>query len=117
VALRQELEGLKQRRENIPEWCVVMRQSLCSDLGLAVRDCPFVAELVQVNPAERAWEASIEKVLHGLALSMLVPDRFYHLVASHLDGRKLTALGQGRRLVYLRVAEQLSATDGSPLDQ
>ncbi len=85
TVLRQEWEGLKQRRENIPEWCVSLRLSLCQDLGLESRDFPFVAELIQVNPKEQAWEASIEKVLHNFALSMLVPERFYHLVSSHVD--------------------------------
>ncbi|WP_417848841.1 ATP-binding protein [Thalassoglobus sp.] len=104
--MREELTGLERRRENIPEWSVQLRGALCDELGLAIRDLPFAAELMQVRPEETDWEASIEKVLHGLALSLLVPDRFYSLVATHIERTRLTAHGRGQRLVYLRVAEQ-----------
>lgn len=111
--LREEYEGLNQRRENLPQWCAGLRQSLCGELGLAVKDLPFAAELISVVPAERAWEASIEKVLRSFALSLLVPDRYYHLVSRHVDQTRLTdARGLGRRLVYLRVGEQPRTNDG-----
>lgn len=111
--LRHELQGLNQRRDNIPEWSVSLRQSICEELGLSARDLPFAAELMQVDPKEQSWEASIEKVLHGFALSLLVPDKFYHVVSRHVDSTRLTAQGRGQRLVYLRVAEQAPLEDGS----
>jgi len=110
AGLRAELEGLNQRRENIPEWCVALRQSLCQELGLSFREFPFAAELMQVLPEERRWEASIEKVLHSFALSLLVPEKFYHLVAGHVDRTRLAVQGVGKRLVYLRVTDR-SASD------
>ncbi|MEX1231505.1 MAG: ATP-binding protein [Planctomycetaceae bacterium] len=106
AALRDEWEGLNRRKENIPEWCVQLRRSLCDELGLPGRDLPFAAELMQVLTPAREWESSIEKVLHGFALSLLVPDKYYQVVAAHVDRTPLTALGRGQRLVYLRVAEQ-----------
>ena len=112
TALREELAGLHLRKENIPEWCVVLRKALCHELGLDVGELPFAAELMQVRPEERAWEASLEKVLHGFALSLLVPEKFYHLVTRHVDGTRLTAQGRGRRLVYFRVAAQVAADEG-----
>ena len=103
---RHELDGLNQRRENLPEWCVTLRQLLCAQLGLSVKELPFVAELIAVRPEERDWEASIEKVLHGFALSLLVPQRLYHLVSSYVDRTRLAdGRGRGQRLVYLRVGE------------
>lgn len=111
--LRHELQSLNQRRDNIPEWSVALRQSICEELGLAPRDLPFAAELMQVDPREQSWEASIEKVLHGFALSLLVPDKFYHVVSRHVDSTRLIAQGRGQRLVYLRVAEQSPLDDGS----
>src|SRR5690606_31770850 len=51
--LRDELSGLERRRDNIPEWCVQLRRSLCEELGLAIRELPFAAELMQVNSDER----------------------------------------------------------------
>lgn len=106
TVLREELDGLNRRKENIPEWSAQLRQSMCQELGLPVREFPFAAELMQVQATAREWEPSIEKVLRGLALSLLVPDKFYQVVAAHVDRTRLTAQGRGQRLVYLRVAEQ-----------
>lgn len=103
---RDELAGLERRRENLPESCVQLRKSLCDELGLVIRDLPFAAELIQVRPEESEWEASIEKILRGLALSLLVPDRYYPLVAAHVERTRLKVHDRGQRLVYLRVAEQ-----------
>lgn len=107
ASYRHELESLNQRRENIPPWCVELRRSLCAELGIIDRELPFAAELMEVRRAEKNWEASIEKVLRGFALSLLVPERYYHIVARHVDGIRLVAGGRGQRLVYLRVGEQI----------
>jgi uncharacterized protein YPO0396 len=112
--VREELAGLERRSDNIPEWCVQLRKSLCDELGLANRDLPFAAEMMQVHPEEGDWEPSIEKVLRGLALSMLVPDRFYSLVAAHVERTRLAAHGRGQRLIYLRVAEQMQNRNPGP---
>lgn len=112
--MKNELAGLEQRRENIPEWCVQLRRTLCDELGLAIRELPFAAELMQVRAAERDWEPSIEKVLRGLALSLLVPDRFYSLVSSYVERTRLAAQGRGQRLVYLRITERAEDHQTSP---
>jgi uncharacterized protein YPO0396 len=104
--MRQEFEGLQQRRDNVPQWCVAVRSSLCTELGLTAKELPFAAELISIHEAEREWEASIEKVLRGFALSMLVPERHYQVVAQHLDRSRLTHDGRGQRLVYLRIVHQ-----------
>lgn len=114
--LRDELEGLNQRRENIPQWCVDLRQAICAELDIGVRELPFAAELMHVLPNERSWEASIEKVLRGFALSLLVPEKCYRLVSGHVERTRLTAQGRGQRLVYLRVAEQAARDEETPLD-
>ena len=111
--LQQELAGLAQRRDNIPQWCVALRTSLCTELGVAEREFPFAAELIRVDDRERHWEGSIEKVLRSFALSMLVPDRFYDIVAGHLDRSRLTHAGRGQRLVYLRVSTQPAGASGA----
>ncbi len=110
-AAREELAGLSRRRENLPQWCVVLRKGLCEELGLPVRDLPFAAELIAVPLEHREWEASIEKVLRSFGLSLLVPDRLYHLVSSHIDSTRLQVGGRGQRLVYLRVGEQSAPDD------
>jgi uncharacterized protein YPO0396 len=112
--LRDELAGLAQRRENLPEWCVQLRKSLCEELGLPVGELPFAAELMQVHPDERDWEASIEHVLRGLALSLLVPDRDYSRVAEYVERTRLAVRGRGLRLVYLRVDERERSRTSAP---
>jgi uncharacterized protein YPO0396 len=110
-----ELESLQQRPGNLPESLARLRTQICADLGLAERELPFVAELIAVKPEERAWEASIELVLRGFALSWLVPQRHYPAVSRYVDQTRLTnAHGRGQKLVYLRVAERLVQGSGTP---
>src|SRR5262249_19146661 len=115
-ALREEeaeLESLAERSGNLPENLVRLRRQICEDLRLPEKDLLFVAELVAVKPEEREWEASIEMVLRGLALSLLVPQRHYPAVSRYVDQTRLTnAHGQGQRLVYLRVGERAAPPAG-----
>ncbi len=105
-----ELESLKQRQGNLPHALVTVRQTICSDLQLAERELPFVAELIAVKTEEHAWEASAELALRGFALSLLVPHRHYPLVAGFVDRTRITdASGAGQRLVYLRVGDRPKA--------
>ena len=46
---------------------------MCDELGMTERDLPFAAELIAVKPDQREWEGSVEMVLRGFALSLLVP--------------------------------------------
>jgi uncharacterized protein YPO0396 len=51
-----------------------------------------------VREDERAWEGAAERLLHGFALSLLVPDKHYAAVAGWVDATHLNG-----RLVYYRV--------------
>ena len=93
-----ELESLRQRRSNIPRHMLALRDTLCTALGLASDALPFIGELVQVREEERAWEGAAERLLHGFALSLLVPEAHYADVAAWVDATHL-----GGRLVYYRV--------------
>ncbi|NLE38513.1 MAG: hypothetical protein GX621_10860, partial [Pirellulaceae bacterium] len=111
-----EIMSLAQRQGNLPEWMVSLRGTLCADLGLSERDLPFAAEIISVDPDHRAWEASIEMVLRGFALSLLVPQRYYHVVSCHVDNHRLAdGSGRGQRLVYLRVGQRSGAPSRLPL--
>ena len=104
---RLELEALGARQTKLPEELAEVRRRLCDDLRLAENDLPFAAELIAVQPEEKAWEASAEKVLHTFALSLLIPHKHYALVSGHLDHHRLRDdRGRGQRLVYLRVADR-----------
>ena len=102
--LSGEVASLRRRRSNIPARVLAIREDLCTALGLSESDLPFAGELIEVRPEARAWEGAAERVLHGFALSLLVPDHAYAEVADWVDRTHL-----GARLVYLRVRERRAA--------
>jgi uncharacterized protein YPO0396 len=99
-----ELTSLKGRRSNIPARMLSIRTDLSSALGLDADSLPFAGELIEVRQEERAWEGAAERLLHGFALSLLVPDEHYTAVASWVDATHL-----GSRLVYYRVQSRPGA--------
>jgi len=115
-SLRQaeaELQILMHRQGNLPPEYIDMRRRLCDELRLTERDLPFAAELIAVKSDQREWEGSIEMVLRGFALSLLVPQRHYPLVSRYIDRTPLRdARGHGQKLVYLQVAERTRSVDG-----
>lgn len=102
--LTREVESLRRRRSNIPARMLSVREELCRVLSLEETDLPFVGELVEVRSEERDWEGAAERVLHGFALSLLVPDEAYANVADWVDQAHI-----GDRLVYFRVRERRPA--------
>lgn len=103
--LSREVESLRGRRSNIPGRALAIREELCLALNLSESALPFVGELIEVRPEERAWEGAAERVLHGFALSLLVPDEAYANVADWVDQTHI-----GDRLVYFRVRERRPVT-------
>jgi len=93
-----ELRSLEQRRTNIPRRSQELRTALCEELDIELDAVPFAGELLQVRPEHAEWEGVAERVLHGFALSLLVPNEHYTAVASWINGRHL-----GARVVYYRV--------------
>ncbi|MDQ6967790.1 MAG: ATP-binding protein [Mariprofundaceae bacterium] len=111
--LQSELKGLKNRKNNIHEQQISIRQRLCADLGLAEEAMPFAGELIQVREDERDWQGAAERLLHGFALSMLVADEHYTKVMGWVNEHHL----QGR-LVFYRVRkhqQQLSSQHAASL--
>ncbi|HET9061054.1 MAG TPA: ATP-binding protein [Acidimicrobiales bacterium] len=102
--LNEELQSLKLRQSNLPHDNVKLRELLCAELGMAASDIPFAGELLRVEPDAKDWEGAAERVLHGFALSLLVPDAHYEAVARWIDGRHL-----GTRVVYFRVPATVAA--------
>lgn len=99
--LSDEIASLKSRRSNIPARMLAIRSELCSALSIDAGDLPFAGELIEVRQEERSWEGAAERLLHGFALSLLVPDKHYAAVAGWVDATHL-----GQRLVYYRVQKR-----------
>lgn len=96
-----ELESLRSRKSSIPREHIEKRRQLCKALAIAEEELPFVGELIEVRKDEEEWEGAIERLLHGFALSMLVPEKYYPAVAQWVDKTSL-----GMRLVYYRVSQE-----------
>jgi uncharacterized protein YPO0396 len=99
--LREELGSLRQRTSSIPSANLRLRAVLLESLRLKEADLPFAGELIRVTAAERRWEGAAERILHGFALSVLVPERLYHRVSEFVRATDLRG-----RLVYYRVPKE-----------
>jgi uncharacterized protein YPO0396 len=100
-----ELVSLRQHKNNIPKRNLDLRKRICHELGLTGDSLPFVGELIAVRDDQRDWEGAAERLLHGFALSILVPDQHYRAVSDWVNDHHL-----GARVVYYRVAEPTGRT-------
>lgn len=99
--LRTELISLKSRKTLIPEKFLVLRLRTLEELNLREEELPFAGELIRVKERESAWEGAIERRLHDLGLSMLVPERHYQQLSKYVNQTNLRG-----KLVYFRVLER-----------
>jgi len=93
-----ELLSLREHPNNIPKRQLDLRAGMCRELKLEPQALPFAGELIAVRPEESDWEGAAERLLHGFALSMLVPEQHYAAVSDWIDGHHLQA-----RVVYYQV--------------
>jgi uncharacterized protein YPO0396 len=109
--INAELRSLHGRQSNIDARSLRIREALSEALGVAESDLPFVGELVQVGAEHAAWQGAAERVLHGFALSVLVPAEHYDAASAWINEHHL-----GGRLVYYRVSPRV-APDTTPLPE
>ena len=92
-----EVKALERQPSNIPSHMLDLRQEIAATIGVSENALPFIGELIEVKSDEAEWQGAIERVLHGFALSLLVGERHYSALSSHINSLHL-----GRRLVYYR---------------
>lgn len=103
---RLELESLQRRKTSLPESHETMRRSICEALHLQEKSLPYIAELIAVSDAEKEWEPSLEMVLGGFALQLLVPTPLYERVSEYIDRHRMeNQHGRGERLRYQKVGK------------
>jgi uncharacterized protein YPO0396 len=95
-----ELRSLQERKTSIPKKQLDLRDWLSRELEIAEDLLPFAGELIAVRDDQADWEGAAERLLHGFALSVLVPDSHYAAVSDWIDGHHLKD-----RVVYYRVPE------------
>ncbi|QNG21344.1 hypothetical protein G4H71_20435 [Rhodococcus triatomae] len=91
-------EALAHRTSNIDPSLLRVRELVCSATGLTEDQLPFAGELIAVRDEYTDWSGPIERVLGGLARTLLVPETLYRAASSAVDGAHL-----GTRLVYRRI--------------
>ncbi len=99
----RELESLKNRKTQVPEQNLRVRDIITKALDLNENDLPYVGELLKIKDTESEWEGSIERILHGFGLSLLVPDENYKEVSDFVNKTDLKG-----RIVYFRVPKNIN---------
>ena len=62
-----------------------IRQEILAAVGATESEIPFVAELIQVKPGEKAvWNNALEKLLHSFGRNLLVPAHLYPAVTAYV---------------------------------
>jgi len=94
--LEIEVVYLKNNPSNIPAHISKIRDKIANSLGIDREELPFIGELVKVKDA--SWSGAIERVLHNMALSILVDKEYYKDVSDYIDSTNLKG-----KIVYLHV--------------
>lgn len=95
---KAELDSLLKQKNNITGRVSEIRNEILTFTNAAETEIPFVGELIRVLDKEKAWELAIEKVLHGFALRLIVPEKYYKMVNEYVNDHNLKG-----RIVYERV--------------
>lgn len=98
TTLSEEIQSLDGRRDKIPSGHREMRRQICEQLQIGEAALPFAGELLDVPEQESSWRPSLEVLLHGFALSVLVPEEHYRRFSAYVDRSEFK-----RRLVYFQV--------------
>lgn len=105
-AQQEEIISLRQRTNQLPSSMLEIRSQIAESLGISETEIPFAGELLKVRNAEKEWEGALERLLHGFALSMLVPDAYYPQVSGFINANRLMDKNQkGVRLEYFRIPQ------------
>lgn len=87
--LRRERESLEHRAGRVPAHLHEMRALVAQASGLGVEELPFVAELIDLPPAEAGWRTAVETVLGATARVLLVPAHRLGEFSRAIDGLRL----------------------------
>lgn len=103
--LESEAQVSFKSKNRLPSVFIDIREKLSNFLGVKPETVPFVAELIAVRDDEREWEPAIERLLHGMALRLLVPEARFKDASQFLKSRNL-----GIKITLHSVPAQISST-------
>ena len=100
ASLESELHSFSSRHTNIDKALVELRTQLAQDTGYAESELPFAGELLDIAPQQAEWEPVIQKLLHGFAATLLVPETAREAINQWVNSRNV-----GTRLEYRTIPE------------
>jgi len=89
AALEATAERLKKNKNNIAGREAEIRDDILAITGATREEIPFMGELIRVRESEQAWELSAEKILHHLALRLIVPESYYASINAYVNKTNL----------------------------
>ncbi|MDX1871740.1 SbcC/MukB-like Walker B domain-containing protein [Mycolicibacterium sp. 120266] len=105
----KELKRVEQVGSALPEFAVAMRDHICTAIGVDPAELPYVAELFDLQPDQQRWRVAVEKVLRGVGLRLLVPDRHHAKVLRFVNETNMRG-----RLALHHVRNSASGTAPEP---
>lgn len=105
----KELKRVEQVGSALPEFAVAMRDHICTSIGVDPAELPYVAELFDLQPDQQRWRVAVEKVLRGVGLRLLVPDRHHAKVLRFVNETNMRG-----RLALHHVRNSASGTAPEP---
>ncbi|MDZ4265226.1 MAG: ATP-binding protein [Mycobacterium sp.] len=76
----KELKRVEHVGSALPEFALTMREQICAAVGVDAAELPYIAELMDLRPDQTRWRVAVEKVLRGVGLRLMVPDRHHAAV-------------------------------------
>ncbi|MGV9712806.1 ATP-binding protein [Gordonia sp. NPDC003424] len=88
-AARDELQRVQQAGSALPRTEHEMRRVLAGGLQIDESELRYVAELVELHPDEERWRLATEKVLRGVGLRLLVPDKHFRAALRYVNSHDM----------------------------
>ncbi len=102
----KELQRVQHVGSALPESALMMREHICTAVGVDAGELPYIAELLDLRPEQSRWRVAVEKVLRGVGLRLLVPDQHYAAVLRFVNETNMRG-----RLQLHHVRRQRSGSD------
>ncbi|KWX57149.1 ATP-binding protein [Mycobacterium sp. NAZ190054] len=81
----KELKRVEHVGSALPEFALVMREQICTAVGVDAAELPYIAELMDLRPDQTRWRTAVEKVLRGVGLRLMVPDQHWTKVLQFVN--------------------------------
>ncbi|MGP4054863.1 ATP-binding protein [Mycobacterium sp. 4D054] len=81
----KELKRVEHVGSALPEFALLMREQICTAVGVDAGELPYIAELLDLRPDQTRWRTAVEKVLRGVGLRLMVPDQHWTTVLQFVN--------------------------------